>query len=486
MSEATIICCAVYVVTLMILDLFCLYIGTTEDLIVSTSRLPDMSTTLPVYLDLVDSEGITIHESLLTLCGSIFIGSATFPSATVHYRLRGYDRDGNVFEYTRADINQFPSPDILDFEFVNNSVVNIKPGETTAATFGFHYLVSEGPPNTFTFSLARGITGFHISLMPLSQSVLADSSFEITVLITASSDVHHGFIDEFAVSVQESCSENTQIFFITVKGCEVIDHVPTSLLVSSLQATSATFSWESPVGDYEIFYYHLIVSENVFGLLDVHSTYNSSSTMFTAEGLDAYSAYECAIAAVNGCGSGPLSTSINFTTLEAGKYKSCTITRCRLIYACYELLYTAPASSPQNITGSAEGPTLVSLRWLAPRDSDINGLIRYYTVHITEVVTDQQWSFFAVKTHINIGPLHPYYDYKCQVAAHTVDTGPFSDPIIVTSGETGRKNHIAAVFQCIMRISLYISSYSSTVEFHTGSHSPKFSDTQMGASTSSV
>ena len=66
---------------------------------------------------------------------------------------------------------------------------------------------------------------------------------------------------------------------------------------------------------------------------------------------------------------------------------------------------------------------------------DLNGILLFYLVDVTEVVTNNSWTFHAVLTHINIGPLHAYYTYRCRVAAFTVGVGPFTPFFYVNSGE---------------------------------------------------
>ena len=81
--------------------------------------------------------------------------------------------------------------------------------------------------------------------------------------------------------------------------------------------------------------------------------------------------------------------------------------------------------------------TLITLTWDPPPHIDINGDIDYYVVEVQEIYTGQMWTFHALDTHINAGPLHPYYAYKCRVAAYTVEQGPFTGYIKVYSGESG-------------------------------------------------
>ena len=79
--------------------------------------------------------------------------------------------------------------------------------------------------------------------------------------------------------------------------------------------------------------------------------------------------------------------------------------------------------------------TLITLQWAPPPVEDINGIIVFYMVEVTEVLTNTSWTFHAVTTHINIGPLHPYYTYRCRVAAFTIGVGPFTTFFLVNSGE---------------------------------------------------
>jgi len=82
-------------------------------------------------------------------------------------------------------------------------------------------------------------------------------------------------------------------------------------------------------------------------------------------------------------------------------------------------------------SGVAHSPTLVTLTWSSPPPIDINGNLQYYVVKMTEVESGRFWNFFALDSFIRIGALHPYYHCRSQVAAHTIDTGPFIDPFYV-------------------------------------------------------
>lgn len=94
----------------------------------------------------------------------------------------------------------------------------------------------------------------------------------------------------------------------------------------------------------------------------------------------------------------------------------------------------APYSHPQNLSGVAVGPTSIVLHWLPPPSHLINGILRYYHIHISDP------SGRAVHNHLldgdsleaSVNQLHPYFLYNCSVAAVTVDDGPISSLQILT------------------------------------------------------
>ena len=53
-----------------------------------------------------------------------------------------------------------------------------------------------------------------------------------------------------------------------------------------------------------------------------------------------------------------------------------------------------------------------------------------------EIETGQRWTFFSLGDGIRLGSLHPYFTYQCEVAAHTIGRGPFSDPFQLKTLET--------------------------------------------------
>ena len=68
---------------------------------------------------------------------------------------------------------------------------------------------------------------------------------------------------------------------------------------------------------------------------------------------------------------------------------------------------------------------------------DTNGVIRKYSIVLTEVDTGKETSYFSLTRHHEITELHPYYTYRCKVAAVTVSSGPFSQPTEIQMPEDG-------------------------------------------------
>ena len=114
------------------------------------------------------------------------------------------------------------------------------------------------------------------------------------------------------------------------------------------------------------------------------------------------------------------------------------------VIICVFFFPTAPSSPPQSVSGVAQSPTVLSFTWSPPPPVDINGIILYYEVDLREVETGQRWTFFALGDDLRLGSLHAYYTYQCEIAAHTVRRGPFSDPFQLKTLETCK------TLQCVL------------------------------------
>ena len=79
----------------------------------------------------------------------------------------------------------------------------------------------------------------------------------------------------------------------------------------------------------------------------------------------------------------------------------------------------------------------VNASWYPPPLNDQNGIIRYYSIRITEVDTGDIYEVESNFTWILLDFLHPYYTFSVQFAAVTVAQGPFGASINFTTPEDG-------------------------------------------------
>ena len=87
---------------------------------------------------------------------------------------------------------------------------------------------------------------------------------------------------------------------------------------------------------------------------------------------------------------------------------------------------------------SAENSTAIQVSWNPPPAELWNGQITEYRIDILELDTDRELSYTSMTTSILIQFLHPFYTYECSVSAYTVDEGPYSEIINVTTLEDGK------------------------------------------------
>ena len=95
-------------------------------------------------------------------------------------------------------------------------------------------------------------------------------------------------------------------------------------------------------------------------------------------------------------------------------------------------------SPPLNVSGSAASATSLLLTWSPPPVSTHNGMIRMYTVRVLEIDTGFEFYHNTTDTNTALSSLHPYYTYKCSVAAVTVAYGPYSESISIQTEEDGK------------------------------------------------
>ena len=77
--------------------------------------------------------------------------------------------------------------------------------------------------------------------------------------------------------------------------------------------------------------------------------------------------------------------------------------------------------------------------WIPPLEEDQNGIVRSYTVNVTELNTGSQFQRIVMGTDILLDQLHPYYVYQVTVAAFTIGNGPFSAPVSNITHPAGKE-----------------------------------------------
>ena len=113
-----------------------------------------------------------------------------------------------------------------------------------------------------------------------------------------------------------------------------------------------------------------------------------------------------------------------------------TITSSVSIHVIY---FVAPSSPPSDLTYGPVTSTGFVLSWNAPPPESHNGVIRHYIVSCTEDGTGAVFQRLTANsaTERLVDSLHPFHSYTCSVAAVTVEEGPFSFNVTVTTAQDG-------------------------------------------------
>ena len=104
----------------------------------------------------------------------------------------------------------------------------------------------------------------------------------------------------------------------------------------------------------------------------------------------------------------------------------------------------APTTPPQNFTVEVLSSTDVFLRWFPPSLDQQNGVIRNYHIRQYDTGTGILTNYTQGKdrTELVVGSLSPHNQYQFTIAAETVEPGPFSNPVTVTTLESGQYNYL--------------------------------------------
>jgi len=150
------------------------------------------------------------------------------------------------------------------------------------------------------------------------------------------------------------------------------------------------------------------------------------------------------VAAENAVGVGPFTSALYARTFEDGtlyvfvQKQVCNIHASNISIAKHPLSLPAPAAPPQDAAVHNITSTSFTLTWEPPPLELQNGVIRSYTITITEVETENTFHLESLTTSIVVGSLHPYYTYVVSIHAITILAGPQSDMFEVITLPEGK------------------------------------------------
>ena len=99
----------------------------------------------------------------------------------------------------------------------------------------------------------------------------------------------------------------------------------------------------------------------------------------------------------------------------------------------------------------------VLIQWQEPASERQNGIITSYIIRLTSTETGMAIQYFTNRTLFSIPLLKPFTTYTYEVAAMTVaGIGPFSNPIIFLTDQTGKFDRSGFVDSYIISIAICI------------------------------
>lgn len=214
--------------------------------------------------------------------------------------------------------------------------------------------------------------------------------------------------------------------------CIVPSAPPQNLSGSALSSSVIMLTWSTPPPvevNGAIQHYTVNVVERHTG---IQWTFFVVDRTLHVGGLHPHYYYDLNVSATT-IGRGPFSASYSLQTQSEGKFMALYMQSANPIYSAS----LAPIAAPQQFTVS-KNSTSLTLSWNPPLFEDTNGLIQYYAILVTEVDTNTSLPpMNSFTTQITLSSLHPYYVYKCKVAAYTTGIGPYTSPITVQLNQEG-------------------------------------------------
>ena len=115
-----------------------------------------------------------------------------------------------------------------------------------------------------------------------------------------------------------------------------------------------------------------------------------------------------------------------------------------------------PGVAPGNVAVQSESSTSIRVDWRSPPQTFLYGMLRNFSIqysspddpstpgNVTELAQSNEEQGYSIM----ITGLLEYTNYSVQVSAVTVDSGPYSDPVIVQTDQDCKYINSRCVFVC--------------------------------------
>ena len=205
---------------------------------------------------------------------------------------------------------------------------------------------------------------------------------------------------------------------------------PSRPQIMSFSSTAINLTWEPPPAEHAngILRHYTVSYQEQESSLEFSVTSNTSST--TLLSLHPHFTYVIRVRAET-VSPGPFSETQSVQLEEDGMF---SVTQ--FIYFVYYFTI-APSSSVLDLVVESVNSRAISLTWMPPLFSKLNGIIRSYIVFIAETDTGSIYNFTSFMTNLTVSQLHPHYTYSCAVSPVTIKPGPQSSAVLITTPEDG-------------------------------------------------
>ena len=204
-------------------------------------------------------------------------------------------------------------------------------------------------------------------------------------------------------------------------------------------ATSLTLVWQPPPFEG----INGVIEQYVIQINEVNTgrmlTATSDTTNITVENLHPFYSYNCRVAAET-IEVGPYSSPIRVQLNEDGRQFSYIDVELPMNVRFTLVCTIVPSAPPIVNSYYAIDPTTLYLSWTAPPLDKQNGIIRSYSILLTELETESTFIYTSTNINHTITLLHPYYQYQIEVSAITIGAGPTSTPVVLQMPEDGKNS----------------------------------------------